>query len=99
LQLKVAKDRRWGLGKKYRETKDLLIVFIWCVKQGADVPIYAMNYTEAEHLLSVGATDHRQSNSWKDKGAYHTVPSKDLLEALEPFRMTKDKWQARLARA
>jgi hypothetical protein len=97
LQLKVAELSRWGVYKKYKDIPGLLMVYVWNVK--SNVQIYAMNYTEAECLLSIGPKDHAQSNSYKkDKGSYHTVPSQKLLEALKPFLMTKGRWKARLAR-
>lgn len=96
LQLKVAELSRWGVYKKYKDIPGLLMVYVWNVK--SKFQIYAMNYTEAEHLLSIGKTDHAQSDSYKKKGFYHTVPSKDLLEALEPFLMTQGKWRERLER-
>jgi hypothetical protein len=96
LQLKVAESCRWGVYKKYKDIPGLLMVYIWNVN--SKVQIYAMSYTEAEHLLSIGKTDHAQSDSYKNKGFYHTVPSKDLLKGLEPFLMTRGDWQARLAR-
>ncbi|HZL27829.1 MAG TPA: hypothetical protein VFC39_14985 [Acidobacteriaceae bacterium] len=97
LQLKVSKATRWGVYKKYAETKDLLIVHIWHVEQSSDVEIYAMSYAEAEDLLNKSST-YATCTTWtKDMGHYDTANiTPELRHNLQEFRMSEGKWQKRL---
>jgi hypothetical protein len=101
LQLKVSETSRWGVYKKYAEIEDLLMVHIWHVKQSSAVEIYAMSYLEAKSLLEKTST-YAQTETWKKPmGHYDTSPIRTntpLWLSLQPFRMGKGKWQARLAR-
>jgi len=101
LQLKVSETSRWGVYKKYAKIKDLLMVHIWYVKQSSRVEIYAMSYAEAKDLLERTST-YATTKTWKKPmGHYDTSPilsNSKLWKSLQPFRMTKDKWQERLER-
>jgi len=100
LQLKVAETTRWGLYQKYANTQGLLMVYIWNVRQSADVEIYAMSYAEALNHLTVSGP-YTTSSSWKDKGGYDMAPARNstMWKSLQPFRMTKGMWKERLERA
>lgn len=99
LQIKAAKDTRWGLHKKYARILDLLIVYIWHVTHSNEVEIFCMNYEEAEELII--RHKYAESDTWKKPlGHYDTVVGKssELRKSLEPFLMTPKRWRERLER-
>jgi hypothetical protein len=99
LQLKAAKDTRWGLHKKYASTQELLIVYIWNVTNSNEVETFCMNYAEAEELIV--RHKYAESNTWKKPlGHYDTTVggTSELRKSLQPFLMTPKKWRPRLER-
>lgn len=95
MQLKANEDRRWGLHQKYASTSNLLMVYVWHVRQVNDVRIFAMTYGEALEILK--QRGHTDTKSWNELGGY-TIPGADdrLLCALKPFEIHKGSWKKRL---
>jgi hypothetical protein len=95
IQLKANENCRWGLHQKYRVPANLLMVYVWHVRQRNDVRIFAMTYDEAFAILE--QRGHTETPSWRDRGGY-TIPNIDdrLLNALAPFEMGAGTWKARL---
>ncbi len=98
LQLKVAETSRWSVHQKYAEIQSLLMVYVWHIRRQDDVQIYAMNYAQALHHLTM-AGGYTQTESWLEKGGYSIAPVRNKLwESLQPFRMSKGMWRERLER-
>jgi hypothetical protein len=95
IQLKVASQRTFCLDAKYERVRNLLIAYVWNVEGDSAPTIYALDYREAKALATkVGWT---KTVSWK-QGRYTTTrPSRRIVELLERYRMTPERWWERVA--
>ncbi|MCC7171111.1 MAG: hypothetical protein IT459_11720 [Planctomycetes bacterium] len=95
IQLKVASQRNFSLDLKYARVRNLLIAYVWNVQGDATPTIYALDYREAKALATkVGWT---KTASWK-RGRYATTrPSRRIVDLLQKYRMTPERWWERVA--
>lgn len=91
IQLKASSDQSFGLYRKYSRFPDLIIAYVWHLATPARAATYALTYPEALQIAeTIGWT---KTASWIDGGGYSTqAPSAQLIELLEPHRMTPDAW-------
>jgi hypothetical protein len=54
------------------------------------ITTYALTYREAHGIAEMKGWT--KTPSWAKGGYAVTHPGKDLIEILEPYRMTKEKW-------
>lgn len=92
IQMKAATERRFSLSKKYERFKSLLLTFVWHVNDPNSHIIYALTYSEAlEVAEEMGWT---KTETWAKKGKYSsTSPSKTIVELIEKYKMTPEKWR------
>lgn len=91
LQLKAVNGERFMLDRKYEKFPDLLLVYVWHLKEPARTIAYALSYSQALAIAeSLGWT---ATEAWKQHGVDNmSVPSKELVRLLEPYRATNDRW-------
>jgi hypothetical protein len=94
IQMKAAMKRSFGLATKYKRVHNLLIAYVWHLADLHHRVTYALTYQEAFSIAEgLGWTS---TESW-NRGAYTTTrPSAKILSLLEPYRMTPQKWRAKV---
>jgi hypothetical protein len=95
VQMKAATKRSFSLAKKYERVHNLLIAYIWHLEDFNKRVTYALTYEEAFSIAQkLGWTN---TASWKKRGVYTTTqPSAKIVLLLETYRMTPDKWRAKV---
>jgi hypothetical protein len=93
--MKASSERSFGLWRKLEKFPDLLIAYIW---NTGDLPLavcYCLTYREA-----LGVADEMgwtKTASWVEGNVYvTTAPSERLLGLLEEFKMTPERWRAKV---
>jgi hypothetical protein len=95
IQMKAASESCFAVDQKYSKFPNLLIAYVWHVQDAARAVTYVLNYAEAVQIAT--AMGYTVTRSWQC-GAYTTTrPSRRLLELLEPYKMTPEKWQLRIS--
>jgi hypothetical protein len=95
IQMKAASESCFAVDQKYSKFPNLLIAYVWNVQDAGRAVTYALTYAEAVQVATV--MGYTATKSWHC-GIYTTTrPSQRLLELLEPFRMTTDKWRLRIS--
>lgn len=90
IQMKASWRRAFGIDRKYAKFPDLLIAYVWQLGNAADAVTYAMDYAQSCSIAeSMGWTC---TASWEKGGYSSSSPTKRLIQALEPFRMTAGSW-------
>lgn len=96
IQMKAASAQSFSINSKYAKFPNLIHAYVWGIGGTVEAATYAMTQTEA-----VGIADemgYTLTASWRS-GAYATQkPSRRLLEALAPFRMTPALWREKVMR-
>ena len=94
IQLKAASRASFSIHRKYERISNLLIVFVWFLDSPRESIIYALTHDEC-----LGVADemgYTATRSWAS-GAYSTTrPSRRLCELLEDYRMTPERWWAKV---
>jgi hypothetical protein len=104
IQMKAARARCFSLDPKYAKFYQLLLVYVWNVRDSSKTTCFALTYEEAEDVAhKMGYT---KTPSWIDgaksgkRGYYTSAPSKDLLKLLERYKMTSpQQWLDRIRRS
>ena len=95
IQMKAAMARSFSLATKYSRVRNLLIAYVWHLEDLRKTMTFALTYQEA-----LAIADHlgwTRTESWK-QGAYSTTrPSVKIVELLEQYKMTPEKWWHRVA--
>jgi len=90
IQMKAASKRSFSLFRKYAKFADLIIAYVWFIKDPKQTTTYALTYDEALSVATkVGWT---ATKPWEREGYSTTSPSTEICELLEPYHMTADKW-------
>lgn len=90
IQMKASSGRRFGVYRKYSKFSEILLAYVWNLQSPDDAETFALTYAEAEAVAEeMGWTN---TTSWTEKGGYSSVPSARLMELLQPYRMTPDRW-------
>lgn len=91
IQMKAASKTAFSLNRKYARISGLILAYVWNVNDPKQTVIYALTYDQA---LSVAKqAGWTKTASWA-KGSYSTSrPSMRIIELLEPFQMTPDRWR------
>jgi hypothetical protein len=92
IQMKAATAECFSLDPKYEKFHQLLLVYIWNLRDPSKTTCFALSYKDAERIaVEMGWTD---TSSWIDgaktgkRGYYTSAPSKRLRGLLEPCKMT-----------
>ena len=96
IQIKVSSRPAFTVyDKKYR---GMLLVYVWYVDDSTKTAAYALTWAEAH---SIAAQKGWISKSSWEKYGYWRVPSAgaELQRVLEPYRMTSEKWTAKIRQA
>ena len=94
IQMKAFSTSGFGINKKYEKVSNLLLAYVWGVREPAHSVTYVMTYPEAVQVAD--ALGWTATESWR-KGAYVTTqPSRRVLDLLEAFRATRSVWWKRV---
>jgi hypothetical protein len=94
VQLKAAWAQSFAIDSKYEKFPDLLLAYIWDLRDPRLTKTYLMSYSEAQWIGD--QMGWLRTASWA-KGTYVTTrPSAKLRRLLEPFTATAAAWQGRL---
>ena len=90
IQMKAASRRSFGVKRKYKKISILVLAYVWHLDDPEHSCTYALTYDEAETIArKMGWT---KTASWKRSGYNTNNPSRRLLELLQPYTMTPEKW-------
>ena len=95
IQMKAASTRAFSIDRKYSKIANLLLAYVWGLKEPEHAVTYALTYPEA--LAVAEAMEWTTTASW-EKGTYSTsAPSKKLCELLAPYKMSSAAWWQRIS--
>lgn len=95
VKLRTSNSKTFYLYKKYEHIPNFLLAYVWNARGPEESSVYALTYGEA--LRIVESKGYVRSDSWVKEGGYSvTHAGAELLEMLEPYRMTRERWQQRL---
>jgi hypothetical protein len=95
IQMKAASKSCFAVDQKYRKFPNLLIAYVWFLDDPSHAVTYALTLDEAIEVAT--RMRYTETKSWQT-GIYTTTrPSKPLLELLEPYRMTPEKWWSKVS--
>jgi hypothetical protein len=105
IQMKAATGRAFTLEPKYEKFRRLLLVYVWNLDDSANTTAYALTYAEAFGVAD--AMGFTKTDSWltggkaqkRGYGVTRVNPTSRLHEMLQPFRMSADRWRAKVAQA
>ena len=94
VQMKAASHRAFSIDRKYSKIANLILAYVWGLKNPDNAVTYALTYSEVVAVAeSMGWT---KTESWA-KGKYSTsAPSKKLCELLQPYKMSPAAWRRRI---
>jgi hypothetical protein len=95
VKLKTSSSKTFYLYRKYADIPRFLLVYIWNARGSEESSVYALTYEEALRVLE--AKGYSKTKSWIKEGGFSvTHAGSELKDLLEPFRMTRDRWQQKL---
>ena len=95
IQMKAASERSFSVARKYDKFPNLVHAYVWGLQNEDCLATYALTQDEATRVAA--AMGYADTDSWKVNGYYATTrPSQKLLTLLEPYRMTPQKWRAKV---
>lgn len=98
IQLKASAHESFSLERKYASLPRLLIAYVWNVNTPDRSEIYVLTFEDAVEVLE--KKKYAQTESWTKAGRYFVRDAgEELKEHLEPFRMTRERWQEKLRAA
>jgi hypothetical protein len=98
VKLKTSSSKTFYLYKKYADIPRFLLVYIWNARRSEESSVYALTYEEALRILK--AKGYAESDSWVKEGGYSvTHAGPELMEMLNPYRMTQERWRQKLQAA
>lgn len=95
IQLKAATGTSFGIDRKYSSAAGLLLVHLWHLSEPGNEEFFATTYTECLEIAE--ALGWTRTRSWKSGRYVVTRVGGRLTELLQPYRMTPEKWTARVA--
>lgn len=98
VKLKTSSSKTFYLYRKYAGIPRFLLVYVWNARGPEESSVYALTYGEALRVLE--AKGYSKTESWIKEGGFSvTHAGSELKNLLEPFRMTRDRWQQKLRAA
>ena len=84
----------FSLATKYSRVRNLLIAYVWHLEDLGKAMKFALTYQEV--LAIADRLGWTQTESWR-QGAYSTTcPGLKIVEPLDPYKMTPEKWWHRV---
>lgn len=97
IQLKASMKRSFSINRKYERFHNLLLVYVWNLSNDDHRVSYALTYREALSVANLAGWT--KTKSWKEGGYYvNTNPGAALLSLLEPYKMSPQRWHAKVLR-
>ncbi|MGC3992063.1 MAG: hypothetical protein QM796_20695 [Chthoniobacteraceae bacterium] len=97
IQMKASWTQGFGVDQKYAKFPNLILAYIWNLRDSSLAVTYAMSYAQACAIAE--SMDWTQTSSWK-RGAYSTSrPTTKLIALLEPYMMTVKAWRELIVNA
>jgi len=92
IQMKAASKASFGINRKYERITNLILTYVWGVRQSTEAAVFALTYAQAVAVArKVGYTE---TPSWTKDGYYvNNNPGKNLRGFLEPYRMSSERWR------
>lgn len=95
IQMKAATQQAFSINRKYERISNLLLAYVWGLRDPEKAETYAMTYPEA---LAIAETLGWTSTPSWERGEYSTSsPSKQIRNLLMPYRMTSEAWWVKVA--
>jgi hypothetical protein len=94
IQMKASSSRSFSINRKYEKFPCLLQVYVWGLQSPELAETYALTHAEA---LSIGEKmGFTSTPSWK-QGTYATQkPSRRLMELIQPYLMSPERWYGKV---
>jgi hypothetical protein len=94
IQMKASSAQYFGVHRKYEKFANITLAYVWNLAQPEHAVTYALTFGEAYEIAeSMGWT---KTHSWEDGGYSTSNPSQKLVERLEPYRMSPQKWREKI---
>lgn len=93
--MKAASRKRFVLSEQYAKVPGLVLAYVWHVNDGEEPEILLLNYPDALNVLE--QSGHTATATWAKERQWSTEPSKQLQEALLPFKVARGEFRERLA--
>jgi hypothetical protein len=95
VKVKTSVHETFSLFKTDLKVPGSLLAYVWNAGDPAKSSVYALTYREALKIFE--KKPYVKSDAWLKDGRYTVVHAgAELKEMLEPYRMTRDRWQQRL---
>lgn len=94
IQMKAASESSFAVHQKYAKFPNLILAYIWYLKDPRKTVTYALTYREAVQVaddMGWATTD-----SWKKSGYSTQKPSNKLLNLIDEYKMSSHKWWAKV---
>lgn len=96
IQMKAASAQSFSINAKYDAFPGLILAYVWNIADGSKTVTYAL--THAEAVAVSDQMGYTKSASWLNDRSYSvSTIGAQLGKLLEPYRMTPEKWRARIA--
>lgn len=90
IQMKAASESSFAVHRKYAKFPNLILAYVWYLKDPSKTVTYALTYQEAVQVAD--EMEWTITISW-DRGGYSTQkPSKKLLNLIDEYKMSSQKW-------
>ncbi|HEY6084292.1 MAG TPA: hypothetical protein VIU63_02785 [Nitrospira sp.] len=96
IQVKAATAESFSVQKKYKKVPNLLLAYVWHIKDPRETRTYAMTYREAVGIATkMGWT---KTPSWKKEKGWYTnnKPGRELCRLLEKYKMSPVAWRKKV---
>jgi hypothetical protein len=97
IQMKASSEASFSVHRKYSRISNLIIAFVWGVRDPRRSQVFALTYREAEGVAR--AMGWTKTASWRRGGYSTTRPGDRLLKLIRPYEMTPRDWRKKLAKA
>ena len=93
--MKAASACTFSIDFKYSKIANLIIAYVWGVRDHELAVTYALTYREV--IVIADGMGWTATDSWRQGNYFTSAPSKKLHELLEPYRMSPEAWWRRIA--
>ncbi len=95
--MKAAARKNFSLDKKYEKIPNLLIAYVWNLEDSSSpIEIFALTYAEAFSVMEF--RKHTLTPAWGKGNYVISNPGKYILNMIEKYRMTPERWRDRVVK-
>lgn len=94
IQMKAASTCAFSIDQKFSKIANLLLAYVWGLKEPEHAVTYALTYSEAHAVVE--AMEWTNTVSWERGGYSTSAPSKKLCKLLAPYKMSSNAWWQRI---